>query len=368
LRLLMSLFFSMLLLVLNPGLLMAADDEIMTAGSGDSKIHWAVFPIIYSTPETGFALGGNFMALHKSNPASPEGKQDIFQGMLIYTEKEQIICNLDLKKYYHNDRLLLMVQGGYVDFPSKFYGIGPDADEDWEENYTLIQKAYIGSLLWKLTPQIYLGPLVAYGQFDIEDRKAGGLLDAGNINGYDGTTVTGYGFQFLLDTRDDEFMPHNGSVLNVLVSNYSKDLGSDEDFSQLGVIYKQFWPVGQDKIFAFMGTVTLSDGTVPFEMMPCLGGATIMRGYYSGFNRDRNYAAIQGEYRFPISARFSGVTFAGLGEVAPDIDRFDAENVKAAGGFGIRFLLYPKQKVKLRLDVGFSETGTNTYIYFMEAF
>jgi Outer membrane protein len=367
-RLFKLLLLCGLVLLLNPAIILAADDELATAGQGDSKIHWAVFPIIYSTPETGFALGGDFMALHNPDPSNAQAKQDVFQGMLIFTQKKQTICNLNLKKYYQGDQYLLMANGCYIDFPSEFFGIGPGADADMEEDYTLIQKAFIGSFLFKLAPNLYLGPSLTYGRFEVEDWAAGGLLAAGDINGYDGTTVAGGGIQLLLDTRDDEFMPRHGSQLNAQFNGYSRDWGSDNDFSQFNMTYKQFCPVGQNGTFAFMSSVVLSDGTVPFEMMPCLGGDTIMRGYYSGYNRDRDYVAVQGEYRFPIKNRFSGVAFAGLGEVAPEVDQFDTDHIKAAGGFGVRFLLYPEQKLKLRLDLGLSEEGVFTYINFMEAF
>jgi outer membrane protein assembly factor BamA len=361
------LFLSMLLLFLHPGILWAAE-ETSTAGPGDSQNHYFWFPIFYESPETGFAIGGMFMGYRDSDPALSREQLDILQGALVYTEKEQLIGYLGLKKYFQDDRYLLMASAGYTDFHSKFYGIGPATDEDQEEEYTFISYTYSGSFLWQLAPGIYFGPIVAYGRFDVEDQTAGGLLDGGDINGHDGTTVTGAGFQLLWDTRDQAFLPQHGSVLDAKVTSYRRDWGSDEDFSQLIASYRQFRPLGQSGTLALMTVLELSDGTVPFEMMPCLGGQTIMRGYYEGRYRDRNYAALQGEYRFPISPRFSGVIFASLGEVAPEIDRFTTDHLQTAAGCGVRFRIDPQQKINLRLDVGLSESGVYGYLNFMEAF
>lgn len=366
-RLFKLLLFTMLFLIFNQSFLLAAD-ETPAANSGDSQTHYLGFPIFSDSPETGIAVGGMFMGYRNSKSTLPQGKMDMIQGILIYTEKEQIILSLDVTKYFHDDRYLIMAHGGYVDFPDKFYGIGPDTDEDLEEDYTLISKPFQGSFLLRLTPDIYLGPSVVYCRLDIEDRTEGGLLAAGDINGSDGTTVSGAGLKLLRDTRDDGFQPQHGSLLDAQVTSYRKSWGSDEDFSQFVTTYRQFWPIRQTKTLAFLTALFLSDGTVPFEMMPCLGGGTIMRGYYGGRYRDRNYAALQGEYRFPINARFSGVAFASLGEVAPEIDQFNSDNLRVAGGFGGRFRIDPNQKINLRLDIGVSEDGVYTYINFMEAF
>lgn len=365
-KLFRSLLLSMALLAMNSGTLRAAGYSSTTNQDNDS-FHCFGYPIIYSTPESGFALGGYFMAYRNSKTSHPRDNLDSFDATAIYTEKKQSILTLNSKKYLNDDRHLLTLQGGYTDYPNEFYGIGPDTG-DRKEDYTYIAKSFQGSFLWRLNSHTYLGPNLTYANYDIEDRIPGGLLAAGNITGFEGTNVAGAGLKLLFDTRDNGFLPRNGALLNAQANVYRRDLGSDEDFSQLLMTHCQFYPIGQTSTLALMAELDLSEGAVPFEMLPALGGSIIMRGYYYGRYRDRNYAAFQGEYRFPIGARFSGVAFAALGEVAPEIDQFDFNNFKAAGGFGIRFRIDPRQKINLRCDLGFSEAGVSSYIAFMEAF
>ncbi len=362
-RFLKLLILGLTLLLLSQGMLLAAEDNSVD-NSNDSQTQYFWFPVIFESPETGIAVGGNFMAYRKTDADNPKAGMNSLNGILIYTEEEQMIVSLGVNQYFHDERFLLIANGGYVDYPSKFYGIGPDTDEDQEEDFTLTSNSYGVNFLCKVASNFYLGPRVSYRRFGIEDQADGGLLAAGEINGSDGVKVAGAGLMLLRDTRDDQFLPQNGSVLSGEFTSYRKSLGSDEDFCQLIAIYREFWPVRETKTLALMGALILSDGIVPFEMMPSLS----MRGYYEGRYRDCNYAMVQSEYRFPIVNRFSGVAFASLGEIAPEIDQFDSEHIKVAGGFGMRFRIDPKQKINLRLDIGVSEDGIFSYINFMEAF
>ena len=217
-------FIWILLLSFTPNAILATDDKPVTE-SNDSKTHFFGFPILSESPETGFAIGGYFMAYRNPNPETD--KIDTLNGILMYTEEEQLILTLGINKYFQDDRYLLSANCGYIDFPGKFYGIGPDTDEDWEEDYTLLSKSFQGSFLMKLTPHTYLGPAVTYAEFDINDREPGGLLAAGNIIGYDGVTIAGAGLKLIRDTRDDGILPQPGSLFNTQVTSYRKSWCSD---------------------------------------------------------------------------------------------------------------------------------------------
>jgi hypothetical protein len=94
-----------------------------------------------------------------------------------------------------------------------------------------------------------------------------------------------------------------------------------------------------------------------------------MRGYYLGRYRDKNMIAIQAEYRWlPAIWRFGIVGFAGFGDVADKISRFDFGGFEYSYGFGLRFLLNPEQKINLRLDFGFGKGTSGIYFTAGEAF
>jgi outer membrane translocation and assembly module TamA len=94
-----------------------------------------------------------------------------------------------------------------------------------------------------------------------------------------------------------------------------------------------------------------------------------MRGFFEGRFRDRQYMAFQTEWRQPVYKRIHASAFAGVGEVAPDLESFSTERLKVACGLGLRFLLNPKESVFVRFDLAFNNEGdTGFYIRINDAF
>jgi hypothetical protein len=65
--------------------------------------------------------------------------------------------------------------------------------------------------------------------------------------------------------------------------------------------------------------------------------------------------------------RFGATVFGGIGQVGPTLGELSLTDVKAAGGFGIRFRLSERNRVNLRMDFAFSDEYF-MYFNFSEAF
>jgi hypothetical protein len=81
--------------------------------------------------------------------------------------------------------------------------------------------------------------------------------------------------------------------------------------------------------------------------------------------------AAQAEYRLlplPFSKRIGAALFAGTAVVAPSVGSLNGKNIKVAGGAGIRYLLFPKKDIYLRMDVGVTKEGLGFYFFTGEAF
>ena len=92
-----------------------------------------------------------------------------------------------------------------------------------------------------------------------------------------------------------------------------------------------------------------------------------MRGYYEGRYRDKDMIAFQMEYRLPVWWRFGLVGFVGFGGVADKIKKFKLKKFKYSIGWGIRYLLIRNEKINVRLDFGYGESSSGTYITIGEA-
>jgi hypothetical protein len=145
--------------------------------------------------------------------------------------------------------------------------------------------------------------------------------------------------------------------------------GNGNDYSTLSLDLRAYLPI-RSGVMALRALGTVSREEPPFDLMPRLGGQSLLRGYFGGRFRDRSLGALEVEARSGMWRRLRGVLFAGAGQVAdvPAGMRLDAFHTSA--GFGLRFLLSRHEEFNLRLDFGWAldlDSG-GTYIGFGEAF
>ena len=88
-----------------------------------------------------------------------------------------------------------------------------------------------------------------------------------------------------------------------------------------------------------------------------------MRGYFEGRYRDLTFMMLQMEYRQYFWWRLGFVVFGGVGDVADDLLNYTFEDLKYSYGLGLRFLFNQKEKVNIRIDLGFGQDG-NSGLYF----
>jgi hypothetical protein len=94
-----------------------------------------------------------------------------------------------------------------------------------------------------------------------------------------------------------------------------------------------------------------------------------MRGYFTGRFRDNSYTAGQAEIRFQIWKWLYGASFAAAGIMDQSIGKYEFNNLRYAGGLGLRFLVNKKNRMFLRADCALNGTsGAAYYIRLNEAF
>jgi hypothetical protein len=93
-----------------------------------------------------------------------------------------------------------------------------------------------------------------------------------------------------------------------------------------------------------------------------MGSDILMRGYYMGSYRDKEMACGQVEFRIPVWRFIGIVLFAAAGEVQPDINFFNWDDVKITYGLGLRFMFIKHERVNIGGDLGFGK-GTKA-LYF----
>ena len=338
--------------------------EIISEKPGDDQQRWAAFPIIASSPETGLMLGG--MLFHFF-PVDDVNKQaSTIDVMAFATTEEQYGVSFTPNIFFQNSRFRFSSSIFSNSWTSKYYGIGNDSSDDYEE-YESESSGVALTLEMKLFDSIILGLIGSYNSEDIE-TQAGGILQTNNIIGSENADYGGLGFRFGYDTRDNTNAPYSGTLAVYESTRFDDNYGSDFDYEIQSLDIRYYTPIMEDKVLALSAQMKNSHGQVPFRYLPTPDGTNLLRGIESGRYRDKALLGLQSEVRFPVWRRFSGTVFVEAAQVADDYSDMDLSDFKTSLGVGVRFALNPKQRFNVRADIAWVDDGLGVIINVREAF
>ena len=332
-----------------------------------AKKGWLALPIFFYTPETGFA-GGAGGLFYSNFTVGENTRSNQLGGAVIYTQNNQLTIGINYQQYFFQDQWILNVNSSYKKFPEKYWGIGPHTAMDQEEEYTPQEIELNTELRTRVANNFFLGPCLWFSHQQILCCEQQGQIDYSYLFEDDPIQLFSVGFVCLYDSRDNPFRPNQGAYLLLRPYLIRTELGSTYNFSLIEMDFRQFFSPLQNHVLAWQTHNYVTQGQVPFQYLPRLGGSQMMRGYYEGRFRDKIYASVQAEYRSPVWWKLGGVAFFSLGQVAPNLQQLSTDHLKYAGGMGIRFLFKPEDGVNLRMDIGWSPEDVNIYLNISEAF
>ena len=327
-----------------------------------------VLPILMYTPETCMA-GGLMMNYHFQK--ADANRPSVFMPSMIYTQNKQISMELSTDIYWQQEEYHFNSYICYNKFPDKFYGIGNQTTDDMEEDYTPKRYQLQLNFQKRFLSHIYAGLQYELEKNTMTELEDGGLLETGLISGSSGGSVSGVGISVNYDSRDDVFYPAQGGYYQFSAKKFSEIFGSDFSFTRIMLDARRYYQVNHSHVIAVNGYLNFMTGMPPFNMMSLLGEVgerNLLRGYYQGRFRDRQMIALQAEYRVPLWWRFGAAAFAGIGDVAHDVDQFQMNELKYSYGLGLRFRLSSQEKINVRIDFGLGEDTSGLYFTIGEAF
>ncbi|MFC1492746.1 BamA/TamA family outer membrane protein [candidate division KSB1 bacterium] len=329
---------------------------------------YLILPVLGSSPETDFMFGGVTQYYFREPGSDPDSRPSTFTAVFIYTQKKQIISLLKLDLYKRNEEFQISGELIYNKFPDKFWGIGSKTIDDNEEDYT---PELIGlSLLAKkrFRPGLYLGLQYEFFKSNILKVEDDGLLSPGIIPGSTGGIASKMSLTLDYDIRDNIFSASRGRYFRLSANLYDETFGSDFNFQSIYLDMRQYITVFDNKVFAVQGYLRSLRGTPPFQMLSLLGGENLLRGYYLGRYRDKSMFTCQMEFRTNEWKNIGMVAFAGLGNVGDNLSDIEFNDLKHSIGFGFRYVVSKKERVKIRMDFGFGKNSSGMYITLNEAF
>ncbi|CAM3032141.1 BamA/TamA family outer membrane protein [Vibrio rarus] len=332
-----------------------SSNEVDLSGGMD----WGVLPGPFANPEQGVGIGVAAVGLY-----SPQGIQSGNQLSTLtisgYASSEGSYgIGVHNATFLNQNQWVLGLEGKLSKTPSDYWGIGKAAAED-ANNKTLHEGLFFAikpTLSYQFIDHYFIkGGIDA--TFLYRQKSQGNALQPQQLQ--DATNL-GVLLAIEYDTRDYQTNPYSGRLVSVEQTWFLNALGSDYQYNELTVNYREYYRLYQNNILAFDYFVQglSNEDELPWFAMSKLGGDNRMRGYYYGRYRDRYQMTAQLEYRHSFSTRHGAVIWGGAGNIGAHFAELFQHTWLPTYGVGYRFAFKPR--VNVRLDLGF---GDETTVYF----
>ena len=329
---------------------------------------WMLVPMPGYNPTLGFTLTGMGAYIFPADAKSPPSTVGGF-GMFSTNGSWAFggISKLNLAEDHYRVTAFLML--GHINWD--FYGIGNEA-ADRGLFVPITQRMAGGRLesLFRIAQGIYLGPrwtlMKMRSTADLSQVQVPPELVPPSNELVSWFSAPGIKFQW--DTRDSQFFPVQGQLMELSLDVHLKSLGDSFDYVAGKLAWNQYVGLTPRQVLAFREVANLASTNAPFYALPRLGQGSDIRGFKAGEYQDNVLLAAQVEYRLQILAWLGAVAFLGVGEVQPDVGSLNFKDLLPAGGLGARVTVAKANHVNARADVAFSKQGVTFYFAVGEAF
>jgi hypothetical protein len=172
-----------------------------------------------------------------------------------------------------------------------------------------------------------------------------------------------FGHAFVTGGFDSRLSPdysRRGSFLEGGAHDFHDWHDGQDSFRRVELTAQQLIPThGERGVIDVGARVWLSQSntgrSVPFFLMPTLGGGDFLRAFTSYRFRDRNALLLTGEYRWAVHTMVDAAAFYETGKVSPTLKQLNLDNVARSVGVGVR--VHSKTSGLLRADVAHGREG-----------
>ncbi len=313
-----------------------------------------VLPAVGYAQETGVEYGLASAYNFYLDKSDPKIRTSTVMVMGTFTSNSQSNFKLQTDLWTRNNDYHLISEIRYRNWPFNYYGVGMDTWKADEER--IDQKLFRVKLEAekKISNNLYSGINIQYDNFTIRSDSADRIFNHSDLIGKHGGQQLLIGLSQLFDNRDNVSYTTKGYYAKLRLA-YAPKLWTSTDFTgaNLDVDLRGFIPLHNQVTLALQGIFRSTFGkTVPFYNYRELGGDMMMRGYYLGRYRDKNYLASQAELRYRFHPRFGIVGFSGLGST---FSKENSSRYVASYGGGLRYFFSLEHNSSIRFDYSFGE-------------
>ncbi len=341
-------------------------ENAKTQSRWDRLMTWDFMALPYASfaPETSFNFGLTGVG-YFNMPNTTQYSDVTFEGG--YSLEEQWYINMDTRLNFNSTRRWFIDFRLNVEhYPDKFYGIG-SSYEDILDKPIDINDNYV---YFNFCPQFYVsknwivGAILNYKYSNTTtDVPLDSLSDFTSIDGFGEIHLLGLGASVSYDSRTNTYYPLKGLFFKGAFTYYEPFLGSsyrmgyiDTDFRTYIPLYKEFLLALQVKSQWALGS------NKPYQLMPTLGGADIIRGIRGNTWKNDVLIAAQAEFRIPIWRFLKAAAFISAGDVY-SLSDWKWNTLKIGYGVGLRACIHDA-RMNIRFDVARQNYDDNWSFYF----
>ena len=315
---------------------------------------FVIIPILSSAPETGLEIGGSALYSFYTDTVKKTNVSNIF-GYATITTKNQTNISLSSNYWLPGNKMHLMGATSYINFPFDFYGIGnatkqADQDKLGEHRFKLNLEAE------HRTGDFLLGIVGGGFYYKFTNTNTTGIFNTDPlVDGRNAGASIFVGPSVIFDTRNNNTYTTKGTIVTAYLNLIQGIFANNNyDGGFFNIEYSGFFSLSRQLVLGFdVQEQSMIGGQSPFYLLPAMGSDEMMRGYYNGRFRDRNFIAGQTELRYRITRRFGVAGFVATGEVFHT--GFNAYDLKPDYGGGVRYFFDVQKGLSIRVDYGVGE-------------
>jgi outer membrane protein assembly factor BamA len=232
--------------------------------------------------------------------------------------------------------------------------------------------------LWRVRKNLYAGLSLDFNQNILWNVNPHMQKDPYYLQAGQYIVNTGIGGMVTYDTRDVAQNPYKGIYSALIITDYSKSLGGNQNFRALDFDNRLYLPLSATKVrtLAINLRSRYDYGQAPFTSLISLGTSQDLRGMRFGQFRDYYMNYLVAEYRYKFykpdgrPTRFGFVLFSGIGSIGDNFSQAAFQRPLPDFGVGLRFEVQPR--LNLRVDFGYAPnpagSHTATYFNFLESY
>lgn len=262
------------------------------------------------------------------------------------------------------DRFRLVYDVNFASIKTKFWGIGyhNNVNDDNESRYKYLRSHAEVSGLWQIVNKVFVGPMLTFDYVNGRDFAKPELWQGENARTFNFSV----GFTLQYDTRDFLTNAYKGVYLRLDQRFNPRFMMNRYAFSLTSLDFCYYHAAWRGAVVAMNFSSAFTYGNTPWGLLPTFGGSDNMRGYFEGRYRDKYEMDVCLELRQHIWRRNGAVAWVGAGTVFPNFRGLSWRKVLPNYGIGYRWEF--KNRVNVRVDIGFGKHQTGFIFSINEAF